>query len=432
MNGKATLILKDANSGRIVKCVEEHNMVTNALKSIFDFPKCALFGSWNFSNGVEQYFPIWKNLLGGVFLFGNNIPEDPNGFMPPKNIEPVASAGRAYTGTNPARGSYNAGESGPIENGYRQVWDFTTDKANGVIRCIALTSAMAGNAGLAAAQDQSGSCVLNPAYIADAGTSNSVKIAEQKGYFIANPEPRVYCSYEIINSVPHIRSYRKPDPDALGVTDVPSDSAMISDHAVELGYNMSAYANSFYDPSENTVYFFGWESAANGMCTIKYAGADITSGGIVKRGTVNVPYVGSTAFRAAIRKNKLYMLTEGKLSAYSLSGELLQTRQILGKYVDRLFVFNNMLHFCCFYNNRRYRVCAERDNDVLEYDMYSYSAANGRDVKLPYYLGFFPESASANVNLLLAGNYLATINNLAEPLEKTNRHALQIRYELTC
>jgi hypothetical protein len=37
------------------------------------------------------------------------------------------------------RGSLNTTESGAVENGYKFVWDFATDKANASINSLALT-----------------------------------------------------------------------------------------------------------------------------------------------------------------------------------------------------------------------------------------------------------------------------------------------------
>lgn len=46
------------------------------------------------------------------------------------------------TSSDSTVGTYNENESGIIENGkgYRHVWDFGTDKSNGEISCICLTT----------------------------------------------------------------------------------------------------------------------------------------------------------------------------------------------------------------------------------------------------------------------------------------------------
>ena len=59
------------------------------------------------------------------------------------------------------------------------------------------------------------------------------------------------------------------------------------------------------------------------------------------------------------------------------------------------------------------------------------------DVALPYVMmsgiDSFPslESASQNPYLGMISSYFATINNLSEPLVKTNEHALKITYDIT-
>ena len=80
-----------------------------------------------------------------IMLFDENIEENPEIIFKPVNVNIVGHAGSAYSGTNVMRGSYNTNESGEIENGYRHVWDFGTDKANGTIKCLSLTSLNGGN-----------------------------------------------------------------------------------------------------------------------------------------------------------------------------------------------------------------------------------------------------------------------------------------------
>ena len=52
MEGKATLTLTDAKSGRVVKKVTEHNLVTDAVKRILNPPVYAMLYSFNFPNFI--------------------------------------------------------------------------------------------------------------------------------------------------------------------------------------------------------------------------------------------------------------------------------------------------------------------------------------------------------------------------------------------
>ncbi|MFR0870098.1 MAG: hypothetical protein ACLSG5_01235 [Oscillospiraceae bacterium] len=70
--------------------------------------------------------------------------------MLPLTNEEIGHAGIANTNTDTSIGTYNANESGRIENGkgYRHVWDFASDKANGEISCICLTTKDGGTNGM--------------------------------------------------------------------------------------------------------------------------------------------------------------------------------------------------------------------------------------------------------------------------------------------
>ena len=52
-------------------------------------------------------------------------------------------------------------------------------------------------------------------------------------------------------------------------------------------------------------------------------------------------------------------------------------------------------------------------------------------MKAPYCLASYNANTTGIVYIMLRTDYLATINNLASPLEKTDQHALQVRYEIT-
>jgi hypothetical protein len=159
LHGKAVIQLFD-ESGKEVNRVEEENMVTNALTNFLNVP-----ASWNYNyNGTSSIMPycyyslyysqpFYSKVYAGVLLFDDTITEDADLILPPKNVNGVGNAGGVYSGTNTFRGSLNSNESGAITNGYRYVWDFATDRANGLIKSLALTSLMGGNIGWSGHQE---------------------------------------------------------------------------------------------------------------------------------------------------------------------------------------------------------------------------------------------------------------------------------------
>ena len=139
MEGKATLTLTDAKSGRVVKKVTEHNLVTDAVKRILNPPVYAMLYSFNFPNFINNVMPASK-LFSGIMLLGNTLSESRENVMLSGDYIPVATAGGEYAGANVRRGTLNTNESYATANGYHFTWDFGTDKANGVIKSVALTS----------------------------------------------------------------------------------------------------------------------------------------------------------------------------------------------------------------------------------------------------------------------------------------------------
>ena len=162
LKGRSKIQLFDAATGKKVLEQRDSNMVTNALDIIANLKdEAGLFRWWRYSimsgntdtadrlgvAGQWMMLPMYQKALGGVLLWDANITEDPSIVVPPPGVYEVGHAGGAYGGSDIYRGSYNENESGSISGGWRHVWDFDTDKANGTIKCLSLTSWHGGNIG---------------------------------------------------------------------------------------------------------------------------------------------------------------------------------------------------------------------------------------------------------------------------------------------
>ena len=156
LKGTTRIELTDVNTGE-VEVIEKHNMVTNAVGDIFGYnPLGFRFGNFTPSDGVvstdfrSYAFPIWKNLIGGLLLYGEPLKADPDAIYADDDNPLIGYASNDVNASeNAMRGSLNPNESGPISdgNGYRYVFDFTTAQANGTIASLGLTSSYAGKAG---------------------------------------------------------------------------------------------------------------------------------------------------------------------------------------------------------------------------------------------------------------------------------------------
>lgn len=150
LHGKTTIELTDVRTGSRERIVE-HNMFTGALNDAinrapfyFNNPSLAKFDNQYLAN-LGSFAPASKFALGGLILLGMHLDEDENTFFAPVENKPVGIASNdGYSGGDARRGSYNSILSKPIDNGFRQVWDFATTQANGTIACACLTSSVGG------------------------------------------------------------------------------------------------------------------------------------------------------------------------------------------------------------------------------------------------------------------------------------------------
>lgn len=158
--GKSIIELTDVNTGE-VEVHEDENMVTNALATVFSelangiiyglgYRSC---GNWALNFNRHSKFgmlPVYGYGIGGILLFEAPQTEDPNHIYPKGTDVLTGYAGNIVNSAQADNklGSMDLQNSGPVENGYKFVWDFTTEQANGIISCLALTTGASGRIGL--------------------------------------------------------------------------------------------------------------------------------------------------------------------------------------------------------------------------------------------------------------------------------------------
>lgn len=151
LTGNMTITLTDKNTGE-VETVAEENMVTNAVNHILGLnPMGVFYEAGDSIDGIEwnnSLLPICPNMIGGILLFSQTLPEEADYIYAASSNLPVAYASNNVNSTaNLARGSMNLTESKVLENGYKFVWEFTPSQGNGTIAAAALTSAQGGTNG---------------------------------------------------------------------------------------------------------------------------------------------------------------------------------------------------------------------------------------------------------------------------------------------
>lgn len=155
IKGKATIQLIDEKTGGIIRELHEENMITNAIDTILNPPDYIQAG---FDSENDRSYNPLRDFAGnitdtgfhGVIICRDKIPEDANNMMLPWTNEEIGHAGISNANTDTTMGIYNEKESGVIKDGkgYRHVWDFVSDRANGEINCICLTTKDGGTCGM--------------------------------------------------------------------------------------------------------------------------------------------------------------------------------------------------------------------------------------------------------------------------------------------
>lgn len=436
MKGKATLILTDKYTNKPVKQITEHNIVTKALeKAIYPPPITKL--TMGTSNFAGNFFPIRDKLAGGIVLLGNTLPENAENFMVPPDIIPVGAAGQGYTGTNPYRGTFNASVSGPIENGYRMVWDFAPEKANGVIKCIGLTNFCYGNAAFTTTNEQNCGISTIPINMGYNNASAPVLTSVQ-GRFYGKTDGVYLYSYKYNSNLVTLIKSEISDPRNIKFNDTIEDfktAKVVSEKEITLPSSLSTNSPFFYSNENKCFYLLTYTSSAGPVYHFALYKIDPEAGELLGTSTFDLSEERSfTSFSFAVKNNTVFLTGSGDNATMFVlnpaNGAVLRRRAFNRSGTFYMFESNGYIMGTATLSGYYYMFYAEYDNYPFLYSGSLYEATS--DItQMPYLLRYAPDSTRTNIQLVFRTDYLVTINNLSTPLEKTDRHALQIRYELT-
>lgn len=148
LKGKTTFELTDVNTGE-VEVIEDTNMITNGLQDFL--ATYGYFGTDVLSNEIFGSSSLWVNALGGLFLFDSRLEENVENTFMPAGVKMIGNGSKdmSNSGAVTELGSYNAPESGLQSDGsVKFVYDFSTSQANGIIACACLTSKLGGYIGM--------------------------------------------------------------------------------------------------------------------------------------------------------------------------------------------------------------------------------------------------------------------------------------------
>lgn len=142
IHGETRIVLRNPISNNILKDITsentfQNNVIANSMRSLGRNGK-------RFRTDTDMGEDLWKFTVGGLFLFRDSI-QAPASFMPKSNIMVGNGSWNLVNNDAPLElGSYNTSESSATTSAIRQVYDFSTQQANGQIGCVALTSRVGG------------------------------------------------------------------------------------------------------------------------------------------------------------------------------------------------------------------------------------------------------------------------------------------------
>ena len=133
--GNTKIELTNIHTGK-KEIIEKHNTFTNAISKLLEYYTAT--GQNIYYDSSNPFLPLSTVGLSGIYL-SSEILDEKTTQVQPRTI--VGYAGfKADTSGSKYMGSLNSNESKKLDNGYKYVWDFGTDRANGTISAVGLTS----------------------------------------------------------------------------------------------------------------------------------------------------------------------------------------------------------------------------------------------------------------------------------------------------
>lgn len=151
IKGKTTFELTDVNTGK-VEIIEDTNMVTNGIEDFLN--TYGIFANNLFDNSDFRGSRGYNLLTSGLFLFDTALDEDVTNTFMPAGVKMIGNGAKDVSNSGEVLelGSYNTTESGVQADGsVKYVYDFSTQQANGNIACACLTSRVGGYIGMGGA-----------------------------------------------------------------------------------------------------------------------------------------------------------------------------------------------------------------------------------------------------------------------------------------
>lgn len=443
LTGKTEIILTDVNTGE-EKHYEDNNTVTNALNYILKqygyITDPRMFyrdgTSMNYSGGMR---PFYKTLLGGLLLFDRYI--DPNGgetIFAPSDTNLVGCGAYGLSGgtSNVVRGTYNSTESeySSSTKTMKYVYDFSTSQANGTIASVCLTSLNGGLTSYGHKNGASSSGGVYPTFISTSEKSNGYSLHSfGTTTFLIDCDGDYELRY-VVNSTTDV-SVVKYGTDFKKISIFASNNGKTKLDETHFSVTLSSTSSitMSYDSSENKLYIIDKTSLSNGSsCNIN----TLNLGDGTSASTTFTNKSGVTVYlvRDCIQNGILYLIEVSSKNVYSAPLDDLTSVTTLGTYssgyTNGPHIFgHNGITFLESYSGQSYVL---KDGLMLKREDRLYDSVQENVYFIPINgtHGLYVYSSNYS-NIKLVTHYLATINNLAEPITKTATNTMKIIYTIS-
>lgn len=434
-----------------LKEYKDENLITNAISNAANRPfeyrlrDNLSYGGDNYISEFYQSLPyLPTNGLGGILLWDNHLDPNVNNVMPPIGITNVGYAGNSYAGTDVNRGTYNQNESMNITNGYRNVWDFGTDKCNNVdINSISLTSRLCGDLGFN----------VNNTDIANNRTiiGNDDKYRSQRIITLGSGVYPIYFENKFtVISIKYIASrtlelWRSVIQDCSNI-EVTTPSMRYTKHTkladITLSTDTSGVSNRFPSiiKNNNILHIVGVVSTTNK--TIYHTQINLTDYNVTNTLLTlssSPQNLGSNSYAHCFYNNNYYItMGDNKVGLFSPSGLFIKyifrtPSQTSGRY------FSTYKNTLCLTSTLEYtdvgiNMTVDGSTFVTHYSnmpKYSVSMYPIDNDYINYPLIMMGYGTGGGCNIIGTHNYLGSINNLSNTIRKTSDYNMKIIYELT-
>ena len=469
IKGKTTFELTDVNTGE-VEVIEDSNMITNALQELlttYGYFGCDILYTDDIRNNS-----LWINLLSGLFLFDTALDEDVNNTFMPAGVKMIGNGSKdvSNSGAVTELGSYNTTESGTQSDGsIKLVYDFNTAQANGTIACACLTSKIGGYIGMGNDSNRyynesynlvkflSGDNYICQSNIPGAGNDTShilYPVYNENAIYFTNPYNIKYSSSQASQHWSTTKKIQilkvRAGFTSVGIKARRDLRNIVATYDVDIPQNILDYMGtstnyiSISRDSERNVYVIFNKSSsdkinAGAFCWIMKIDKDMNAtaykftnnvGKSLKLESRYITFDGDYLWTCAYDSG-VYLLYGIK---YSDSTQIIETVANTGGLPVLYTVGKNLIgihdadygYSPIVYDvvNRTHR----QANGAMHYRTLIIPFADKKGVYLQVYL---TSSPTYYLYVMKDPRYLATINNLSEPVVKTSSKTMKVTYTLT-